>query len=204
MIDLKKKFIKNLIEYRNFFNFILNLKTYKFKSFFKKFNNINYFIKLKSINFFFYDLKHVLINSKIIFNYSDFLYLLKNSFFFKNRQKIYSNELLNKNDLLEILFFKHYFIYIKKINNLNLKKKKFNNKNFSYKNIINLKKSNFLRIFNNSSLFVFNKNIFYEIDLKTLSIFILNINKNISNSSLNNYKIYFINFFLINLYKWKQ
>ncbi len=201
LLDLKKKFIKNLIEYRNFFNFIFNLKKLKFKNFFKNFHLYFYFFKKIAPNVILFNLKHVVMMLKYIYNYSDFYYLLKNNFLYLNRKIILSDKYLKKNDIIELLYFKNFFFYISKINSLIFKK---NNlyKNFSYTNIKNLQKSQTIKLFNNFFFSFFNKNIYYENDFKTLS-FVL-INKNFCISSFLNYKFFFFNIFLINLYKWKQ
>lgn len=201
LIDLKKKFIKNLIEYRNFFNFIFNLKKMKFKNFFKNFHLFSFFLKKFFSNVILFNLKHVVMTLKYIFNYSDYFFLLKNHFIYLNRNVISTDKFLNKNDLIEFLYFKNYFFYIFKINSV-IFKKNILYKNFSYSNTKNLQKSQTIKFFNNYFFSFFNKNFYYESDYKTLT-FIL-INNNFSITSFLNYKSSFFNNFLINLYKWKQ
>lgn len=198
LLDLKKKFIKNLIEYRNFFNFVFNLKKLRFKNFFKNFHFYYFFFKKISTNVILFNLKHVVMFLKYIYNYSDFFYLIKNNFLFLNRKVVLTDKYLKKNDIIEFLYFKNFFFYISKINSLIFKKNNLH-KNFNYTNIQNLQKSQTIKLFNNFYFSFFNKNVYYENDFKTLS-FIL-INKNFSISSFLNYKFFFFNIFLINLYK---
>ena len=202
LYDLKKKFLKNFFEYRNFLNFILNLKSLKFKSYFKKINIMKFFFIKKSYNLFYYNLKHVLLFLKLFLNYSDLNFFLKNNFIFLNRALITNDKFLNKNDIIEIIYFKFYFIYLFKIFKNIKNYEKYNNKNFNYSNLKNLKKSKIVKNFNSNKFFFFSKFYFYESDYKSLSFFFINSNFNFFSNF--NYKNSFLNFFLFNLYKWKE
>jgi hypothetical protein len=190
LTDLKKKFTTNLINFKSLFNSILNLKQFKKKSLFKFYNNFIFFFN-KNKFFFEYSFVHILFKLKYIFNFSDYLYLKKNNFIFFNRvhcSLINSNFVLNKGDIIELLFSNLYFFYLKKINFFSSKL------NFKfYKNNTKLK-SNFFLFFN-----IFNKSLNLENSFKTNSIIV--INKVNNYSLISNYLNFYLNFYLIRLYK---
>lgn len=189
-------------------NFLISFKIKKFKKNFKNFSYFFFFFK-KTNNFFNSNLVNILLFSKFFFSYSDLNYFLNKNYIFINRIPFKESNLnsrncnlflLKKNDFLEIIYNKYYFIYLKKKNNyLNVFQK---NKEFYFKNSKLFYKSNFLKKLNNLNNIFFNKFLFFEIDFKTLTIIFLylpyfNLSYNLSKNNL-------INKNLLDYYKWKK
>lgn len=188
LIDLKKKFILNLFDFKHSFNKLLNSKKLKKKSLFKNFNL--FFLYFKKNNFFFeYSLVHLLIKLKFIFNYSDYVFLNSNNNIFLNRNNLLKNKMINlyKGDIVEFTISNYFYLYLSKINN--------------YFNIIKLKKKN--KQYLNFFFFdLFNKSKNCESSFKSNSLIF--INNLINYRFVSNYFNFFINYYLIKLYKWKN
>jgi hypothetical protein len=201
IFDIKKKNFLLIKKYRNNFRFLFFKKKKYNKSFFnivrnfKKFNSNKFFKHIEV------SIQSILIKKFIIFSYSDFDFFLKNNFIFLNKKKINQKKKeIKKNDLLEIIVFKNYFIYlirnifsIIKLRNINFLKKKINPKNKIKSNNYFTKKIkvDFFTKDNQSNMF--------EIDFSTLSLFFLD--SFITYQNLNFKTKRYSNFFYINYYK---
>lgn len=191
LLDLKKKFFKNLFDYKLLNQNLLSIKLKKKKKNFLDFKLFNYFFKknnFSNIYIFFLNLFFLL---KLIITYKDLFYLLNNNFIFLNRKRInfFKNSFifLKKNDIIELIFFKYYFIYI----NCFFSTIKFLSKKSYALNLNNKKSFYFSKILflylNNYFIYV-NKINYIQSDLKTLTfIVVLNINFFKSNLICKNY-----------------
>ena len=182
------------------FKFIFNFKKKKNK--FKKFIFRSYKVTLflKKSNIFTSVLFKLLIQSKLIFSFNDFKYILRNQLLLINGNNLifskYSN--IKNGDLVKIKATKFYYFYLYKKSKSTLdslykfkwrhiKKLSLNGKIFFHS-----------KYFNNIIYLNIKKNIKYEVDYLTLSIFLLN---NYSfNRFFNNYPL---PIFKLKLLNWK-
>ena len=185
IFDLKKKFIKNLYEFKNYLNIFLLKKKVKNKSNLKFFK---YFYKYFKYNKFFfeYSVINLILKLKYIYNYSDFYYLINIRYIFINRNVIFKKYicLINYFNILEFVFNKLYINYLIKIYALYKLKKK--------------KKRIYKFYWNFYVLDVFNKSYFFENCYKTGTIIL--ILKDFTFFFISNYLSYYINYYLIKLY----
>lgn len=204
-IDLKKKFFKTLLENRFFSNYLLNFKKNKFKNYFKNYKIFLFFFKKNNFNFYSHNFLNLLLFSKFFFNFSDLNWFLSKNFIYLNRKKI--NELkiilfkINKNDLIELNFFKTYFIYLqKKLQFLKYNRILVFNNNKNFSSFYLTKVVNRL---NNYSYSHYSTFLNIEVDFKTLSIIYLYSNN--KNNFINKFfKDIFVNNYILDYYKWKK
>lgn len=191
LVDLKKKFILNLYDFKSQFNFILLKKKTKFNTSFKNYKKLFLYFSKFNVFFYEYNILKVLLKTKFIFNYSDFFFFSKKKNIFLNRKFLNLNNvtIFKQNDVLEIIFNKLYINYLEKIYyiyNKNIVKKK-----------IKIK-------INASNIYLydfFNKIKNFEVSFKSSSIILFYDKFNLINAS--NYYSLFFNYYYIHLYKWK-
>jgi hypothetical protein len=194
-IDLKKKFVLNLKLFRYNINKVLNLCQFKKKKNYKSF--LIYYLIFKKFFFFLeISIMHILLKSKFIFNYSDYIYLKKKNYLFLNRSSLSLTKqpiFINKNDLIELIFNKYYVFYLIKLNNLFFKL--FYKNNNLFLDMAN-KKKNITKIFFFFNLF--NNSYIFETCYKTNTIFM--INKLLSIKHNSNYLSNLLNFYFFQNY----
>lgn len=205
----KKKFLKTIFKNRkllNFLNFLNYRNSNKLSNYILNQNKCQLNNRILNIE---YSLMHVCLNTNLVKNRQDLIFLLKNNQIFLNRSRILNKyTILNINDILEFTLKYKYFNYVflfKKLFNkhiLKIKNKLWFKLRLKNKNKLEFQDKNFInKIYKYNLIQKINIPQYLEVDYSLLTLIILYKNFDLNLVNINIKKI--LSIYLFRLYNWK-